>query len=132
MDNPICLTCLFCDRATSINDCLTNTAPCRDRDEECFLDQTVLLDLSRVFSAGCRSKQMCDHLLKDLRYTHGQGRRAIGDIDVCAACCNTNQCNAEDCRSLRKKKKTKRSNSTSNNRYPRSIIVHQIIDIHAP
>ncbi|XP_063447365.1 uncharacterized protein LOC134726895 [Mytilus trossulus] len=199
------LTCLFCDQVTSINDCLTQKAVCTDNDEECYLDSVILDNLSRVFSAGCRSKQvcdlimsavgrkrkhesertkkntitcakccstnttngipcngflchqnpvivgsclscdsvsspklcqisqrcasnemcvqrefvrggtvryqlgcerklMCDHLLKDYSYTHGgQGRRANGDTDICAACCNTNQCNAEDCRHLIRK-----------------------------
>ncbi|XP_071131406.1 uncharacterized protein [Mytilus edulis] len=202
------LTCLFCDQASNITDCLTQKAVCTDGDEKCFLDQVILGDLSTVFSAGCRSKQicdllasaagrkrqhefqrtkkntvacahccstnttngipcngflcnqkpatvdtclscdsvsspklcqvsqqcssnevcvqrvfvrggavryqlgcerklMCDHLLKDYSYTHGlgQGRRANGDTDICSACCNTNQCNAEDCRHLIRKQK---------------------------
>ncbi|XP_076072380.1 uncharacterized protein LOC143044317 isoform X2 [Mytilus galloprovincialis] len=202
------LTCLSCNQASKITDCLTQKAVCTDGSEECFLEKVILDDLSGVFSAGCRSKQvcdiiassvgrkrqqesqrtkknliqcsqccltnttngipcngflcnqnpvivdtclscdsvsspklclvsqqctpnevcvqrvfvrggvvryqlgcerklLCDHLLKDYSYTHGlgQGRRANGDTDICSACCNTNQCNAEDCRYLIRKQK---------------------------
>ncbi|CAG2202769.1 unnamed protein product [Mytilus edulis] len=52
------LSCLFCDRAVNITDCLTQKAACKDVDEQCFLDKTILPDLTSVFSAGCRSKQV--------------------------------------------------------------------------
>ncbi|VDI78420.1 Hypothetical predicted protein [Mytilus galloprovincialis] len=73
------LSCLFCDRAVNITDCLTQKAACKDVDEQCFLDKTILPDLTSVFSAGCRSKQVCDLIASSV------GKR---DTVACAQCCD--------------------------------------------
>ncbi|CAC5385286.1 unnamed protein product [Mytilus coruscus] len=73
------LTCLFCDRAVNITDCLTQKASCKDNDEQCFLDKTILPDLSSVFSAGCRSQQVCKLIASAV------GKR---DSVACAQCCS--------------------------------------------
>ncbi|XP_071130051.1 uncharacterized protein [Mytilus edulis] len=74
------LSCLFCDNVVNITDCLTQKALCTDNDEQCFLDKVVLPDLSTVFSAGCRSKQVCDLMLS----AAGRKRATV----ACAQCCN--------------------------------------------
>ncbi|CAC5385283.1 unnamed protein product [Mytilus coruscus] len=79
-DVDIRLTCLFCNRAVNITDCLTQKATCKDNEEQCFLDKTILPDLASVFSAGCRSKQVCDLIASAV------GKRSNV---ACAQCCNT-------------------------------------------
>ncbi|XP_071127384.1 uncharacterized protein [Mytilus edulis] len=77
------LSCLFCDRAVNVTDCLTQIASCQDGIEECYLDWQVLPDLSAVFTAGCRSKQVCN-LISSAFYKRAS-KRTIG----CSQCCNS-------------------------------------------
>ncbi|CAC5422031.1 unnamed protein product [Mytilus coruscus] len=77
------LSCLFCDRAVNVTDCLTQIASCQDRTEECFLDWQVLPDLSAVLSAGCRSKQVCNLI------SSAFGKRASKRTLGCSQCCNS-------------------------------------------
>ncbi|XP_063447483.1 uncharacterized protein LOC134727027 [Mytilus trossulus] len=74
------LSCLFCDSVVNITDCLTQKALCTDNDEQCFLDKVILPDLSTVFSAGCRSKQVCDLITSSV----GRKRSTV----ACAECCD--------------------------------------------
>ncbi|XP_076071300.1 uncharacterized protein LOC143042742 [Mytilus galloprovincialis] len=50
---------------------------------ECFLDWHVLPDLSAVFNAGCRSKQVCN--LISTTFGKRTSKRTIG----CSQCCNS-------------------------------------------
>ncbi|CAC5417506.1 unnamed protein product [Mytilus coruscus] len=77
------LACLYCDRAVNITDCLTQIASCQDGIEECFLDWTVLPDLTAVFTAGCRSKQVCN--LISSAFGKRESKRTVG----CSQCCNS-------------------------------------------
>ncbi|CAG2238907.1 unnamed protein product [Mytilus edulis] len=72
------LICLSCDRA-NITDCLGQKVSC-DTDEKCFLDKVIVPDLSTVFSAGCRSKQVC-YIIDS-----AVGKR---DAVACYQCCNS-------------------------------------------
>ncbi|VDI26827.1 Hypothetical predicted protein [Mytilus galloprovincialis] len=73
------LSCLFCNHVANVTDCLTQKALCQDSNEECFLDWHILPDLSAVFNAGCRSKQVCNLISTTF------GKRTIG----CSQCCNS-------------------------------------------
>ncbi|XP_071179605.1 uncharacterized protein [Mytilus edulis] len=82
-------TCLFCDSEPDITKCLRQKV-CQGSGEKCYLDKVILPDLSTVFSAGCRSTQVCDLIAS-------VGKRNV-DLPlirqkkatvVCAQCCNT-------------------------------------------
>ncbi|CAG2238905.1 unnamed protein product [Mytilus edulis] len=77
------LLCLSCDSAVNINDCLTTMAQCSDGSEECFLDWTILPDLSAVFTAGCRATQVCNLL------SNAFGKRITQRSVGCSQCCNS-------------------------------------------
>ncbi|VDI26829.1 Hypothetical predicted protein [Mytilus galloprovincialis] len=74
------LICLSCHRSANITDCLKQKVSC-DTDEQCFLDTTILPDLSTVFSAGCISKQIICNLIAS-----AVGKR---DTVACFMCCNS-------------------------------------------
>ncbi|XP_076071298.1 uncharacterized protein LOC143042741 [Mytilus galloprovincialis] len=78
------LLCLYCNNAANINDCLNTVAQCSDGSEECFLDWNILPDLSAVFTAGCRSRQVCN-LLSNAFGKRRSKRSTVG----CSQCCDS-------------------------------------------
>ncbi|XP_071179606.1 uncharacterized protein [Mytilus edulis] len=85
------LTCLSCHSVSDISKCLTQHTVCQGPDEECYLDKTILPNLSTAYNAGCRSKTVCSLL------SGAVGKRNV-DIQLqrlkkasisCSECCNT-------------------------------------------
>ncbi|VDI24329.1 Hypothetical predicted protein [Mytilus galloprovincialis] len=85
------LTCLSCHSVSDISKCLTHHTVCQGPDEECYLDKTILPNLSTAYNAGCRSKTVCSLL------SGAVGKRNV-DIQLqrlkkasisCSECCNT-------------------------------------------
>ncbi|XP_076073857.1 uncharacterized protein LOC143045309 [Mytilus galloprovincialis] len=95
-DTTFGLSCLSCTNEVNITNCLGNTAVCDDSSEMCFLDRHVKEDLTAVFTAGCRSQQIC--------YIIAAGVRKRNSLVTCAQCCgfprpnqNVPPCNAYLC-----------------------------------
>ncbi|XP_052070393.1 uncharacterized protein LOC127709083 [Mytilus californianus] len=86
------LTCLSCNSVADINDCLQTLATCQNSNEECYLDKTILPSLQAVFSAGCRSKKVCD------LFAAATGKREVSRSKrtnvACAQCCTTSSNNS--------------------------------------
>ncbi|CAC5385287.1 unnamed protein product [Mytilus coruscus] len=88
------LTCLSCNSVADINDCLQTLATCQNSNEECYLDKTILPSLQAVFSAGCRSKKVCD------LFAAATGKREVSRSKrtnvACAQCCTTSSNNSTE------------------------------------
>ncbi|VDI78427.1 Hypothetical predicted protein, partial [Mytilus galloprovincialis] len=87
------LTCLSCKGVADINDCLSSEATCQNSNEECYLDKTILPSLQAVFSAGCRSKQVCD-LFAAASAGKRETSRTKRTTVACAECCTTSSNNS--------------------------------------
>ncbi|XP_060567105.1 uncharacterized protein LOC132725920 isoform X3 [Ruditapes philippinarum] len=77
------IRCLRCDHASSDDECGTITC---DKLEECYTDEVITDQLTIVYNAGCRAKQVC----------HSTGKRShfIDDCLGCSRCCSwRNDCN---------------------------------------
>ncbi|XP_033759352.1 uncharacterized protein LOC117341611 [Pecten maximus] len=85
------LTCILCNDAASIEDCIAHgSLTCRD-DEYCFLEKSTTDSLTVLFNAGCRSRTVCS-IMASLAAT--TGKRSLVN---CANCCNDNSTRNQPC-----------------------------------
>ncbi|KAL4235961.1 hypothetical protein ACF0H5_004349 [Mactra antiquata] len=82
------LQCRSCNRATKLSDC-NRLVACDATLEDCYMDELVTDQLTVVYNAGCRAKDVCSSV-------GNHGKR--NDFISCSRCCSlSNDCNKRLC-----------------------------------